>query len=145
MPQMTLRIPLPHLQIRTGNGGEMEDRRHGKRASWATWASPGYLTSVTSSCWGMWNYNFSLSPALGLVPNSRATRDGSLLSCYTKLICSFRQRWLLCIRSPLSKTSKVILGPTGRGSPASLHVMVRGQAPALLRAGSQALPRKECR
>ena len=54
----------------------------------------GYLTSVTSSCWGMWNYNFSLSPALGLVPHSRATRDGSLITCYTKLICSFRQRQL---------------------------------------------------
>ena len=38
----------------------------------------------------------------------------------------------LCIRSPLIKTSKVIQGRTRRGSPALLHVTVRGQAPALL-------------
>ena len=65
MPQMTLGIPLPHLQIRTGNGGEMQDRRHGKKASWATWASPGVPDLSDKQLLGNVELQFLLGPSFG--------------------------------------------------------------------------------
>ena len=91
--------------------------------TWPQWQAAAGECGITISPWPqLWAW-FPIPEQQEMAPYYPVTQSESAPSGRDDF---------LCIRSPLSKTSKVIQGPTGRGSPASLHVTVRGQAPALL-------------
>lgn len=117
---------------------DWEWRRDGRQAPW----QEGQLSHLGQS-WGTWPHWWAAAGECGITtspcpqlwvwfPISEQQEMAPYYPVIQSLSAPSGRDDFLCIRSPLIKTSKVIQGRTRRGSPALLHVTVRGQAPALL-------------